>query len=75
MERANFTHFFDNVTTLSDNQLTMLYALVRDERQLRATARQMARRQVENAPGPVTVTHPQTPMDKPAAADRKSQSQ
>lgn len=50
MDRTNFTSLMIEVDNMSDNQLTMLYAYVRDTRQNRAQERAMKRRALENNP-------------------------
>lgn len=64
MERGGFTKFMNDMDTMSDAQLTIIWAYVRDLKSMRAQERAMSRRQAENAPATVTT------MQK--AADRTS---
>jgi hypothetical protein len=52
VDRTSFTAMMMDVDNMSDTQLTVLYAYVRDTRQNRATERAMRRRALQNAPTP-----------------------
>jgi hypothetical protein len=64
MDRTSFTGFMVAIDDMTDTQLSVLYAYVRDTKANRATEKAMRRRATMNAPTPA-------PTAETKAADRK----